>query len=296
MKNKKKLVGLIILLIIGLFVLRRCTNDSQARISVRVSPVQMGELTASVSAVGQVSSVRENIIQAKTGGIIENVLVKEGDDVAAGQEIIELDSLTGTIFIRSPISGRVIHQPKHTKAGVSVNLGQELLTIADLNDLAVEANVNEVDVGEVKTGQKVKISSDAFAKEEYWGEVISVAPQVRKIDGAAKVPVKIKITSSSPLRPGNRVDTEIITAHRQATILVPLEAVISRDNEKCVYVAENGLAKKHRVETGINSLDNIEVVSANPIKPGDQVIVTNNSELRDGAKIKVVEYDEQQQQ
>ena len=57
--------------------------------------------------------------------------------------------------------------------------GTELVTIADLSSLMIEATVNEVDIGKVALDQHVTITVDAYPNEEWSGRISFIAPAAR---------------------------------------------------------------------------------------------------------------------
>lgn len=288
MKDKRLMVVLIIL-IAFLIMVFQIYHKKNIIITAKAAPIKYGNLISSVSAVGKVKPSEEKVVRAKLSGIIENVFVNEGDFVSRGQEVISLDTLTGTVSIKSPVGGKVILKPTITDAGASVVPGQELLTIADTSNLIVEANINEIDANSIKTGQSVKITSDALEGNVFLGRIKSVSPQIRDIEGVAKLPIKARITSEVPLIPGNKVDIEIIISNKKQTYFVPLEAVSNRHGRKIIFLVKDGAAKEHEVKTGINNLDSIEIFSQDQIKAGDRVIITNTTDISDGSKVKIIE-------
>jgi len=69
----------------------------------------------------------------------------------------------------------------------------------------------------------------------------------------------------------------------EEAVVVPLEAVVTTPGGKAVYVVEDGKAVRRRVQTGIEDGNRIQIVAG--VRPGDQVIVAGNENLRDGAAV-----------
>ena len=71
-------------------------------------------------------------------------------------------------ILRSPANGVLIHFDAAT--GEVVDPDRELLTIADLSRIWVEANVHETDLTLVRPNQKTEIRSDAYPNEDFLGD------------------------------------------------------------------------------------------------------------------------------
>lgn len=285
MDNYKSLIiGGVILLLFIYFLRSGCGNSA---IAVRAVPVKQGGLIASVSVIGTIKPAEEIIVRAQTDCVVQHLLVQEGDKVKQGQPLLFLNNLTGNIVVKSPLNGVVLLIEETTEKGATVKAGQTLLTIGDLSRLIIEADINEIEAKSLKKGQEVKITSDAYRQKVFQGRVKTVAPQVQEIEGVAKVPVTIDVLSSSPFKPGNRVDVEVITAQKDDVYYVPLEAVITSQDKKNIYVLQGNRARKLNVQTGISNINYIEVIPAKVINPAVQVIISNNPRLKDGVRVRL---------
>lgn len=280
-RNKKWLIAIVIIL--SLFIYIKFGHPSNY-VLVKTTPLKQGELIASITATGKIKPSKEINIRAQTEGVIDKILVKEGDKIVKNKEIIYLDSSTGQITIKSPISGIVLLKPDSTEIGGTTTPGQLLLTIGNIDTLIVKADVNEIEAKDLITGQQVKITSDAYVGEVWQGTIKSIAPEVHDVDGTSKVPVEVIIRSSSPFKPGNRVSIEIITADKTGIYYVPLEAIIDRDGKKYVYVVKENKAVEMPVETGISNMNYVEILS--PGHVNSNVIISNNSMIKDGCAVK----------
>ena len=123
-----------------------------------------------------------------------------------------LDKMT----IRAPIAGTVLQV--NVKAGETAapSAPQPLIVLGDLSALRVRAEVDDRDIGSIKSGQPVVVRAAAFPDREFAGKVASVAPIVAAASGLARgspnptdvdvVEVMIDLASPGPLASGMQVD------------------------------------------------------------------------------------------
>ncbi len=287
-KKRKWIIGIVIFVLFLIVISYVKIGSSKNFVYVRAMPVRHGELVASISAIGTIKPSKEIVVRSQTEGIIDKVLVNEGNVIKKGAEIVHLDSLGGTIIITSPIFGTVLLKPDTTEIGVKVEPGQSLLTIGNLRRLIVEADINEVEAKNLKKGQQVEITSDVYPAKEFSGRIKRIAPQVHDIKGTAKIPVVIDVLSYVPLKPGNRVDIEIITDYKKDAYFVPLEAVVDHEGQKVVFFVEENRSVEKKIKTGISNIDFIEIIDENNIiDDNSRVIVGNNQNLKDGSIVKI---------
>jgi HlyD family secretion protein len=128
-----------------------------------------------------------------------------------------LDALIAKTRIIAPIDGVVT--VRHVQAGEIAEPGTAVVTIADLNRLRIEAEVDEFDAARVALGSPVMITAEGYGPTTWRGTVEEIPDSVvgrrtrpadpgRPID-ARVLPVKIALTEPTPLKLGQRIDVEI---------------------------------------------------------------------------------------
>jgi len=140
-------------------------------------------------------------------------------------------------IIRAPMSGvvtqRYIESGELVTSGVATfSSGMPLVQIADLSRMRIKLQVNEVDIGKVKVGQKVEIRLDALRDEVFEGKVRKVAPASavaqQGVPGGAviKFPVEVEIERPDPrMKPGMSAKCRIIVERRENVLRLPKEAL-----------------------------------------------------------------------
>ena len=225
--------------------------------------------------------------------------------------------------IRAPIAGTVTAidiKVGETAVASQIGIaGSTLMTIANTATIMTEVNVDEADIAGIKLGQEVAIHTAAFPDVALSGTVQSIPLSVKRNDGSSNggvsmarsytIKVKLESTKDLALRPGMTCRAEIYTATTGQSLAVPVQAVMSNNDEKTivpdgaakagrskpavkeesyVFVDKGGVADKRIVKTGISDDTRQEILSG--IKAGEAVIVGPYKVLRhlaSGDKIKV---------
>ena len=164
----------------------------------------------------------------------------------------------------------------------------ELFTIAkDLKDMQVVANVDEADIGDVKEGERVSFTVDAYPNDTFEG----VVKQVRQEATTTNNVVTYEVVISAPnaelkLKPGLTANVTIYTAERQNVLCVPTKAlrftptkdlmkgckIIDCNGKNKVWTREGNAFKAHAVQIGMSDGIHTEILGG--ISAG-QVIVTD---------------------
>ncbi len=151
-----------------------------------------------------------------------------------------------TIF--SPVNGTISKlsvEKGERVVGTSQMAGTEIMTIANLNEMEVNVDVNENDIVRVGIGDSAEIEVDAYIGRKFRGVVTSIANSANVtgalVDQVTNFEVKIRILQESykdlvnekqpklsPFRPGMSATVEIRTKTAKDILSVPIQAVTSR--------------------------------------------------------------------
>jgi HlyD family secretion protein len=196
--------------------------------------------------------------------------------------IEELEAQQASAEVRAPFDGTVYRTVRRN--GQAVQVGDPILWIADLERLRVRANIDQVDLGRVKAGQRVRITSNAFPDRSWSGLVSEVIPHVvvresRSIsEGLARVE-----PPTDGLVPGMNVDVEIVVAESARALQVPAEAVFREDGTPFVFRIQRGRAHRSPVTLGLETVTAVEVVEG--LEPEDRVVVGPLRGIQDGDRV-----------
>ncbi len=148
----------------------------------------------------------------------QELLARESEiNRTKAQEGISQSQLDDTV-IATPIDGVVL--VKSAEAGEVVAAGTTIVTIGDMDHPWLRAYINETDLGRVKLGQKVKLTTDSYKGKIYWGTVSYISSeaeftpkQIQTKEERVKLVYRIKVdvdNSSHDLKNNMPVDAEIV--------------------------------------------------------------------------------------
>lgn len=194
----------------------------------------------------------------------------------------------GYATITSPIDGVVLSKAVEEGQTVASSFNTPtLFTIAkDLTDMRVIANVDEADIGEVKEGQRVTFTVDAFPEDTFEGFV----SQVRQEAAAESNVVTYEVVISAPnedlkLKPGLTANVNIFTLEMKDILTIPNKALRFTPNEAMlsegetiqnaegktkVWVKEGSVLKAIPVKTGMTNGTLTQVFEG--LAPGTEII------------------------
>lgn len=163
----------------------------------------------------------------------------------------------------------------------SVSNGTELLTIAQLKDLYMEADINEVDVERLHVDQLAQLRFDAIPNFQINGKIGVIALSARK-DGNVRVfPIEVVFEATDTrVRPGISATVDIPIDSVEGAVSLLLSAVFNDDDGNSYVFAKNTTGwEKRPVEPGINNLQHVEIKSG--LEVGDIVALSRPREFRD---------------
>ena len=212
---------------------------------------------------------------------------------AAKEEVQRAQTNLGYATITSPIDGIVLSKSVEEGQTVAASFSTpELFTIAqDLTNMQVVADVDEADIGDVKEGERVSFTVDAYPDDTFEGTV----KQVRQEATTTKNVVTYEVVISAPnadlkLKPGLTANVTIYTAERKGVLSVQSKALRFTPQKETVgkmkIVDQTGNAKNkvwtiegnsivaHKVNIGMTDGTNTQIL--NGISAGVKVVTGLN--------------------
>lgn len=184
-----------------------------------------------------------------------------------------------SVIIKSPISGTIINiwveEGEIITSGTKAlgDGGTTIMTIADLSNLIIKADINEVDVNKIKAGQKVKIGFDAIRGTVYQGTVKKIALAGSLKQNIVVYPVEIEIQKPDEMiRLGMTADLDIILKSAKNVLYVPKEAIKRRDGRNAVEIIKDGKRILQPVVTGLE--DDVKIEIKKGLEQGAKVVIS----------------------
>lgn len=181
------------------------------------------------------------------------------------------DALRRTLVL-APINGTILSVSVVEKG--SYNQGQEIAQIANLQNLVLTVDLDELDVPRLGDNRTAKIIFDAFPGNEITGTLVSVAPVATNRSGRTVYEGSVMFARPPDLdlRPGMGADVTVATRTEQNVLVVPDLAVETIGAKTFVTILhDDGSRERVEVRTGIRT--NGVIVIASGVSEGTCVIV-----------------------
>lgn len=212
--------------------------------------------------------------------------------VSAKEEVQRAQTNLGYATITSPIDGVVLSKSVEEGQTVAASFSTpELFTIAqDLTNMQVVADVDEADIGDVKEGERVTFTVDAYPDDTFEGEVKQVRQEATTTNNVVTYEVVISAPNADlKLKPGLTANVTIYTAERKGVLSVPSKAlrftpqketvgkmkIVDVANAKNkVWTIEGNSIVAHKVNIGMTDGTNTQIVGG--IAEGTKIVTGLN--------------------
>jgi multidrug efflux system membrane fusion protein len=241
----------------------------------------------------QVSLQRAQALAAHQYGPESNVDSATNQLGQAQAMIQKTQAIIAQKNIRAPFAGKL--GMRQVDLGQYLNPGAPVVTLTDLTTLYVNFTLPSQITSQIKVGQKVEVTADAFPGRKFAATVTTIEPQI----SASTRTVNVQATMPNPdelLLPGMFINAAVVLPDEAPVVVLPETAVDYTLYGDSVYVLRpDGAAgadgkpvlTAHRtpVKTGLRWDDKVAVLSG--VKPGDQVVAAGQIKVQDGAAVTV---------
>jgi len=244
-------------------------------------------------ALARYRSAKKSFELTNAGTRREAIEVARAALQQAASEVGVIQAQFDNTIIRAPIGGTILE--RYVSTGEMVTTGftsergakQALLSIADLGDLQVEADISEADIAKVSLQQPAAVVPDAYPEHRYQAVVDYVASAADRQKATVQVKVRV-LAPDRYLRPdlGAKITFYPIGAGvsgGEDVVTVPKEAVVNRDGRTLVFVVRGAQAFAQTVTTRDAEGGVVQILSG--LEGGEQVVV--EGQVGDGDKVVV---------
>jgi len=198
------------------------------------------------------------------------------DDYALSSPVITSPS-SGTISSLTIAEGFSLGSQTSTSG---TRTGQRVASIVKEGNPIVSVNLSEIDVPDIKVGQKSSLTFDSLSVQAgtsaktFSGEVVAVDRVGSTSSNVTSYPALIKLDSGSNLiLPNMAVTANIITNVKEGVLLVPSTAISQQSGQMVVKILKNGVLESVNVEVGESSDSQTEIISG--INEGEEIITSS---------------------
>jgi len=225
--------------------------------------------------------------------ISQSVLDTDKADLKNKQaQLAQQEAILAKKTIRAPFTGML--GILAINLGQYLNAGDKVISLQALNPIYIDFSLPQQTLSQVKIGQKIILTTDAYPKQKFKGTITSIEP---KIDLATRN-IQVEATIANPefkLYPGMFAEVDIYTSGAQRYLTLPKTAISFNPFGEIVYmITQTGKDKSGKpilsanqtfVIVGESRGDQIAVLQG--LKEGDYVVTTGQLKLKNGALVAV---------
>ena len=255
---------------------------SAAQSRVRLSEINLKQ--ARTNFEREKALYEKNLISAEEYEKVEQQLNQAQEEYAASQESLEVirdgvsskNATSSSTLIRSTITGLILDIP--VKVGNSViqantlNDGTTVATVANMNDLIFEGQIDETEVGSLYEGMPLTITIGALRDYTFDANLEYISPKAVESNGANQFKVKaaVKVDSEHTIRSGYSANAQIELEKKENVASVPESALEFEGDDAYVYTkSQDGTYQKTKITTGLS--DGVKIEVKDGLNEGDTV-------------------------
>lgn len=268
-------------------------KTSQVEAEIDKVAVSRGDIDVKFQDLGDLSPKDIVEVFAKVGGTLEEVGVREGEQVRKGQRVAMVQPGQSSadkylpVEVVAPIDGTVMaceSRNYYDEAGMA-KTGQRisgvydsgsptcLMQIGDMRKMVVKLNVSEMEVLKLRQGMPVKITADALPGLELSGTIDLIAPSAEKDNRSGVKTFRVEAGVPHPaagMRPGMTARIETVMESKKNTLKMPIAGLFEEHGKRFAYLYVPGASsKKVQLTTGLRNDLDVEILKG--LSEGDQV-------------------------
>jgi membrane fusion protein (multidrug efflux system) len=212
-------------------------------------------------------------------------------EAALKQNQANADAVRATIDkknIRAPFAGRL--GIRLVNLGEQLDVGKGIVSLQSLTPVFVDFSLPQQELAQLKTGLKVRVTSDTYPDKNFDGELAAINPDLDAVTRSVRLRAKFENVDQL-LRPGMFVRVEVILPEEKPVLAIPSTAILSAPFGDSVFVIEpqvangatNLVVQQKFIRTGKTHGDFVSVESG--LKTGDRVVSAGIFKLRNGMTV-----------
>lgn len=249
---------------------------------------QLAQLETQAALAKTTFERQQNLWNQKIGSEIQFLQAKTNYN-AQLKAVAQMKSQLAKTIIRAPFKGTI--DDIITEKGSVVGPGTPVMRIVSLNNMYLEAEVPEKNIGSVKKGSEVIVNFPVLG-ESLNTKVSQVSNYINPENRSFNIQVAVP-NKNGKIKPNLTSKIQIKDYSNPNAITVPISIISENaEGEQYLYIADNlnkdgnAIAKKVIIKTGQSQNGSIEITEG--IKDGDQIINEGARSVKDGQKVSII--------
>jgi len=182
--------------------------------------------------------------------------------------------------VTSPVTGFIVERNYDSGA---IPGDKPIVIVADLREMKLEAGVSELEAGRLRTGMKALVSVQAKPGETFSGQLAAIAPEVDERNRHFMIDVRVP-NNGRALLSGMYATARIIEATTANAVLVPKDAIATRDGKRIVQRVQGDTVTAVEIKEGLTDGTRVQIVKG--LSAGDTVLADARKQIASGTKVR----------
>lgn len=262
--------------------------------AVVTQPASVATLQDSIEINGEVDVKTNVTIYPEIGGKLVSLTVEVGDRVQKGQSIATVDpSKPGYNYVMSPVKSTIsgVVTQVISRVGTTVTTGTGIVTVGDIDNLVIHANIPERNVGELKKNLAADVFFPAYPDTAFKAHVTWISPVVESASRSKQIELTLD-KKDSRINTGMFPKVKLYTTVYEGYVVVPDDAIVTRAEQDYVFIVmQNNEGKDVARRVPVKKLITIgnDTIISEGLSKGDIIVVDGMDVLVDGARVNKVE-------
>lgn len=255
-----------------LIQLQTTENPEIAQLEAQVREAEVALQQRQNSYQDEIAALKAQVTAARAS--LQEIEVQYSDTVVTAP-------LTGTVTQRYAVEGSFVTP---TTSGSTSASASATSIVAIAQGLEIVAKVAEIDIGQLKPGQKVEVVADAYPETVFQGQVKRIAPEAIIEDNVTSFEVRISLlTGEDKLRSKMNVDVTFLGQELNNALVVPTVAIVTQKGETGVMKLNSKEKPEFTpVTIGLTIKDKTQIIEG--LTSSDQVFIDLPEDMREQDK------------
>jgi RND family efflux transporter MFP subunit len=187
--------------------------------------------------------------------------------------------------LTAPTGGVVVERNFDAGALVGPGDSKGVVVVADARELKLEAGVSELEAGRLTVGMPATVSVQARPGQTWSGRLVAVAPEVDERNRHFHVEIRVQ-NPRNELISGMYATARIETGRASSAVLVPREAVATREGARVVYRVADNVASPVRVIEGLSDEARVQILKG--LAAGDTIVADARKPIATNTKVRPI--------
>jgi membrane fusion protein (multidrug efflux system) len=205
--------------------------------------------------------------------------------------VTNLRAIIAKKTVRAPFDGRI--SIRQVELGQILSPGTPIASLQTVDPIHADFWLPQQALAELRSGQPVRLRTDAFPDERWEGGITTINPEVDPATRNVRVRATFR-NGDGRLRPGMFGNVEVLSSQKRRVLVIPATAVIFAPYGDSVFAIEekrdasgktSTVVRQKFVRTGERRGDLVAVTSG--LAPGETVVTSGAFKLRNGAVVAV---------